>query len=177
VTCTFFMNDKKVWGVDPGLNGGLSLISGSGRCQLCMDLGDAVVETVKKHTPHSDSAILVIEKIRSSPQMGVTSAFTFGMGYGTVLGVFTALGIRIFEVLPQVWKREMGLIGGVSNKSASIEMAKRLFPESHPFLTLKKHDGRAESLLLCHYGLRFIEKKGNNADEVEDLNWKIEDLF
>lgn len=49
----------------------------------------------------------VIEWVRSSPQMGVASAFTFGCNYGKLLMALTAVGISFEEVRPQVWQKAL----------------------------------------------------------------------
>lgn len=53
------------------------------------------------------------------------------------------------RIAPHKWKRDMGLQG--KNKDASRAMAMRLWPGLREQLELKKHDGRAEALLLAEY--------------------------
>jgi hypothetical protein len=82
------------------------------------------------------------------PAQGIASAFQFGVGFGSLLGVLQALHIRIELVTPAVWKRSYGL---GKDKHASLHKARLLFPTAD--LHLAKHDGRAEALLLAHYAL------------------------
>src|SRR3990167_995534 len=93
-----------ILGIDPGASGGLALI-GDGFVeahkmpQTRMDL----VQTIEQYMPHIDRAI--IERVRSSPQMGVTSAFTFGCNYERILAVLTVLRIPFEEVTPGTWQK------------------------------------------------------------------------
>jgi len=59
-------------------------------------------------------------------RMGATSAFTFGCGFGVILGVLAGTG-RVAELVrPPKWTRAMGLRG--ATKHAHTELARRLYP-------------------------------------------------
>jgi len=93
-------------------------------------------------------AHVVIESVHAMPKQGVSSTFSFGRGLGIWEGVLSALGIPYEFVTPQRWKKEM--MGGMGkDKSASRLRAMQLFPQLSDQLNLKKHDGRAEALLLA----------------------------
>lgn len=95
-------------------------------------------------------ALAVVEDVHAFPGQGTTSMFRFGFFSGATHGILAALGIRVVLQRPEVWKSSFGLS---RDKSKSIELAKKLFPDSVQYLTLKGHDGRAESLLLAFRGL------------------------
>jgi hypothetical protein len=80
------------------------------------------------------------------PRQGIASAFNFGVGFGSLLGVLQARHIAIEFVTPAVWKRTMGLS---QDKRASLDKARLLYPDAE--LGLAKHEGRAEALLLAHW--------------------------
>lgn len=84
------------------------------------------------------------------------SHFAFGYATGAVHGIFSLIGIPIEKIKPEVWKAEFGLS---SDKNKSIELAKRLVPESKEFLTLKSHDGRAEAILLAYLAAQKLRFK------------------
>lgn len=65
------------------------------------------------------------------------------------------LGARIVWVQPATWKKHLGLIG--CDKSASIEMARELFPSLADQLKTKSSDGRAEALLIGWWGAQTIK--------------------
>jgi crossover junction endodeoxyribonuclease RuvC len=85
--------------------------------------------------------------------MGVTSAFNFGKGYGIWLGILSALSIPFEEVHPLTWKKTMMADMG-KDKDASRVKAMQLYPDTAANLTLKKHHGRADALLLAEFGRR-----------------------
>jgi crossover junction endodeoxyribonuclease RuvC len=94
---------------------------------------------------------VVVERVGAMPGQGVTSMFNFGKGFGTVLGVAGGLGIPVELVSPAVWKSGLGLIG--TSKDRSREEAAKLYPSLAGSLVLKKHDGRAEALLIGRHFL------------------------
>ena len=49
----------------------------------------------------------------------------------------------------QRWKKYFGLVK--TDKEASRQKALELFPAAARFLSLKKHHGRAEAILIAHY--------------------------
>lgn len=103
-----------------------------------------------------DISMVVVEKVASSPQMGVVSSFRFGQGFGVVQGVIQALGLPVRYIYPGVWKPGMGLS---SDKSLSTVKAVELFPEWETTFTAKKQRATAdlaEAALIAYYGCRFI---------------------
>lgn len=101
----------------------------------------------------NDNVLCVIENVGASPKMGATSAFTFGKAAAAVEVAAYALsedGDSVIKVTPHKWKQFFGLTG--KPKSASIRKAKELYPEVGNRVRLVKHDGRAEAILIAHYG-------------------------
>ena len=96
----------------------------------------------------------VVEHVGAMPGQGVTSCFSFGRGFGFILGLLTAFCHPYELVRPQKWKKEFSC---TSDKNTSIEVAKRLFPgvdlRRTPKCT-KPHDGMAEALLMAEYAKR-----------------------
>ena len=84
------------------------------------------------------------------PGQGVASMFNFGMGYGIIQGVVSALGIPYELVTPQSWKKRAGLIG--KDKDNARTMAQQLYPDAP--LGRKKDIGRADALLIARFGNR-----------------------
>lgn len=88
-----------------------------------------------------------VEKVGARPGDGGTSAFRFGDSAGAIRGVLESLNIPIIRVIPAVWKRHYGLIG--TEKDAARLLAIKRFPNAADRLKLKKHDGRADALLIA----------------------------
>lgn len=98
--------------------------------------------------------LTVIEDISARPGQGVTSMFTFGRTLGYAHALAGRARGRIEFVTPSVWKGKLGLLN--SDKAASREKCRTLFPQFGHALARVKDDGRAEAALLAHYGRRFL---------------------
>jgi crossover junction endodeoxyribonuclease RuvC len=150
-------------GIDPGLNGAIAFYAQDIDYLHIVDM--PVVESVrnKKNRRVIDCAALTkklapfggaeawVEHVTASPQMGVVSAFNFGMGFGMLRGCLAALGIRFFPVVPAVWKPSLNV---PADKKAARLRASELLPNHSHLWPLDKHDGRAEAALIALYGSR-----------------------
>lgn len=138
-------------GIDPGQKGGIAVISEYG-----IDVfpySDDTLKAVAKSLTAVDVRCC-LEQVHSMPRQGVSSTFKFGVSYGYIKGVLEARGISYQEIPPQRWKKEFGLN---SDKTASIDVCKRLFPGVDLKATPRcrtDHDGMAEALLMAEYARR-----------------------
>lgn len=97
----------------------------------------------------SNVGIALIEDVGAmTTQADPIRMFTFGFATGAVHGILGSIGIKVEAVRPEIWKAMMGLS---KDKQRSFDLALKLYPEAAKYLTLKKHDGRAEALLLAHF--------------------------
>jgi Holliday junction resolvasome RuvABC endonuclease subunit len=142
-----------IFAIDPGLDGAWAAITYYGifmeagelpRFSSMLD-GVALRRLIDKFKPRQG----VIERVHSMPKQGVASAFTFGCAYGISVGVMAGAMMPTAYVTPQKWKSHFRLIG--AEKDGSVQRAVQLFPEAGTFLTLKKHHGRADAILLARY--------------------------
>ncbi len=148
-----------VIGIDPGLSGAIALLRngefaevwdmptmgrGSGTKQ---QVNAAAVGLLLRECPPCKAWI---EQVGAMPGQGVSSMFNFGKATGAVLGALGALQFPQESVTPQKWKREFGLIG--KDKDIARTHAIQLMPTAP--LSLKKHGGRADALLIALYGFR-----------------------
>ena len=151
-------------GIDPGLSGAIASISPAGitfiDCPIIKVSGKTkpnptlmASELSQLVTPNS---IIIIENVHAMPGQGVTSMFSFGMGYGCWLGIIAALNIPVEFVTPQCWKKYYNL---GPDKESSRVTALQLFPSQANELKLKKHHGRAEALLLAEFLRRKLSVK------------------
>jgi crossover junction endodeoxyribonuclease RuvC len=145
-------------GIDPGLTGACALLGGSGGDML--GLFDLPVARDHKRTWIDGRELRLrllpgepyvcrtfVEAVHAMPKQGVSSAFQFGCGFGSIIGCLQTLGMPIEFVPPTQWKKDLNL---AREKSAALDKARLLFPAAE--LHLKKHDGRAEALLIAHWG-------------------------
>lgn len=91
----------------------------------------------------------IIEKQSARPMQGVASSFKLGMGYGQIIGSLTLLQHKFQEITPAKWKKTLSV---PSDKDAARRIAQRTFPQLSAMLNLKKHEHRAEALLMAEYG-------------------------
>lgn len=174
-------------GIDPGLEGAVAVMDGTGKYIRFTDTPTVTLRSGKKFKKQMDpsacskvlegivaeaeSVIVTIEKVQAMPgggerSMGATSAFSFGFGFGIWIGLLAALKVPYQMVHPMTWKKAM-MYGMGKEKDASRLKAMQLFPVSSRDLYLKKHHGRADALLLAAYGRKAFAAMDESADPVE----------
>ena len=133
-------------GIDPGKSGSISAVWDDGKPFPQHQILDATEADIAGFLLQFDTTKMkcVVEKVSSSPQMGVVSAFTFGKGYGVLLGILTCHKIPFREVTPQKWQKEMGCMTK-GDKNVSKRKAQQLWPD------LKITHKTADSLLIAEY--------------------------
>jgi len=140
-------------GIDPGMSGGVGILSGDG-VEAYFPMPESRKQLYDALRPYAGyNVTCTVEKVHSMPKQGVSSTFKFGKGYGEILGICTALGFRILEPTPQAWKKVM-LAGTDKGKDAAIKRCENLFPSVNLILPRcrKAHDGMAEGILLAEWG-------------------------
>jgi crossover junction endodeoxyribonuclease RuvC len=139
-------------GIDPGKKGGIAVIYEGGEAMAWPLTEEMLLAVCKKQMIFKPRCCL--EKVGARPGQGVTSMFHFGEGYGYIRGVLESFGIPYQEIPPQRWKKEFGL---TSDKQSSIEVCRRLFPETGLRTSERSKtdsDGMAEALLMAEYARR-----------------------
>lgn len=152
--------DMKYIGIDPGKTGAVAIIDGTklsfhdcplinvGKSKTGLDFH--AMATILDNAVCGDSAVAIIERVAARPGQGVTSMFNFGMNFGAWQGILASIPIPYELVTPQAWKKKM-MPGQPKEKDASRGVAKQLFPQCADSLKLKKHNGRADALLMAEY--------------------------
>ena len=163
-----------ICGIDPGLSGGVVLLSDAGQV-----LARHVMSTIaikKSHgragreydLPGMREALLsccapkhvFIEKVHSMPKQGVSSSFTFGVGFGILQGLVAGLQLPFTLVTPQAWQKAM--FEGMAKedtKATSAIICKRLWPEQDWRATSDcrvAHEGLCDAALIAEYGRRTL---------------------
>ena len=151
-------------GIDPGLDGGIAIISGS-NIELLETIptqpkGGFIKRQVDAQKLGNilrvfPDAICYLEQVSSRPGQGVGSVFSFGDTFGAIRGVLGALNIPVYMVTPQKWKKELK----ISSKEDSLKASQDLFLG----LKFKKKDHNiAEALLIAYYGQQERNKNVKN---------------
>lgn len=145
-------------GIDPGNTGAIALLDGdsfvdvidmplmaNGKKQQvnAVELAKICSDFVARGA-HS----AIVERVGAMPGQGVSSMFNFGMGFGAIQGVLSALQIPYRLVTPQKWKKAAGLVG--KEKDNARTLAQQLYPAAP--LGRKKDIGRADAILIARFG-------------------------
>lgn len=104
-----------------------------------------------------------IEKVHAMPKQGVTSMFTFGMGYGLWQGIAIGLNKQLNWVAPQTWQK-FWLKDMPREKGSSIIRAQSLFPNIDWKMNKKNKEACAEALLIALYGVYHKNPEGQVVD-------------
>jgi hypothetical protein len=154
-----------VVGIDVGVTGALALISTQHGFLSVHDLPVHQLQTGKRIRTELDLASLrqllisnpidhvVIERVASRPQQGVSSTFKFGFSAGSIYGLLVGLQLPTSYLLPQQWQRAVG-VGPTPD--AGRRRAGELHPAAAEYLIRKKDAGRADAILIAHAGLRLL---------------------
>lgn len=165
----------RVMGIDPGIKGAFAVIEllKDGGLRLVTAQDFPILKEIKNKTKgttrnrldlsvlgnqlevwSSGVKICLIEDVgKMATASDPLSAFAFGYATGAVNSLISFFGIKVEKMKPEIWKSYFALS---SDKKKSIELALKLVPESKEFLTLLKHDGRAEAILLAYYAAKNV---------------------
>lgn len=141
-------------GIDPGKTGGIAFIDAETGLAATAPYSDMELIQLCSGNHKLVRCVCCLEKVGARPGQGVTSMFNFGQSVGYIKGVLESFGIAYQEITPQRWKAEFGLN---SNKAASVEVCRKLFPNVSLLASercRKPHDGMAEALLMAEYARR-----------------------
>lgn len=166
-------------GIDPGLKGGLAMLSGdfsTGNGHQVHPMPTIKTTKRKKTAETINLPFLVeilraysaknitvfLEKVGAMPKQGVSSTFKFGTGYGQIQGVLAALGVGFELVTPQRWmKTVLDGYGKGSGTKASVQYVMQKYPQINLLPTersRKPSDGMADAVCIAEYG-RLRENK------------------
>lgn len=120
-------------GIDPGTSGGIGAVASDGGVARAWPMPAttrdlcALIESLHVE----GSTLAALERVWSSPGWGHVGAFRFGLNYGDIRGILTALRIPFDEVLPRDWQRVIGVVypkGKPRDKNITKRRAQALFP-------------------------------------------------
>ena len=133
-------------GIDPGKSGCIAFIDSDSErdpwfvnCdETPKDIADAIADT-SGFWP----CFALVERVSSSPQMGVKSAFTFGQSFGMIEGMLAMAEIPHEQITPQKWMRQLQCLTK-GDKNVTKRKAQELYP------SVKITHRNADALLLAH---------------------------
>ncbi len=139
---------KLYLGIDPGVSGGIAILNATGGvhdvCRMPYE-DEHLCDVLREYGGGRASAVL--ERVSASPQMGVVSAFTFGVGFGRLRLGLHAAAIPFELIHPLVWQKAMRCRTH-GDKNISRDRAQCLFPKLYVTHAI------GDALLLAEYGRR-----------------------
>lgn len=154
------MSYYTIIGIDPGKAGAIVLMSNEPESIMSWLLEEMDAREFREMVEVRQVKHAYIEKSQAMPGQGVTSMFTYGTGFGRLLGWCEALSLPFTLVAPREWTRELHKgCSGADAKTRSLQAAKRLFPEEdlRPNRNAKPHLGIVDALLIAEYGRRLFK--------------------
>jgi crossover junction endodeoxyribonuclease RuvC len=147
-----------VWGIDPGMKGGIAALEAESRQLRWLEdvpiVGKQVAPTLLRDLVNQtwpDMVVIELPGIR--PQQATQTGYKIGLNYGVLLGVFGALDIPVQAHSSTKWKGAMRLS---SDKELSRRRALETWPSMSHRLNLKRHDGRAEAALIALWAVQHL---------------------
>ena len=131
-------------GIDIGCNGAAVIMDADGVIVDIIKFKDSTVHDIADWFNEWTDAVAMVEKVSSSPQMGVKSAFTFGQGLGQLEGILAARKIAFKYATPQTWQKAMKCMSK-GDKNVTKAAAQRLYPD------MKITHAIADAILIARY--------------------------
>lgn len=152
----------RILGCDPGVTGALVLIDHAKDTIEWFDMPIIEIEGKKRIDHATLSGVIetlrpdcaVVERVTSSPQMGVTSAFNFGQSFASIVQALACHKVKYELVPPNVWTRAMGV--KAKEPDSSRQRASMLMPAFARAWTRKSDHGRSDAALLSLYGKQYV---------------------
>lgn len=150
-------------GIDPGLTGAIASIDvagsvvvhdmpttplpGNGLVSLRIN-GLALARLLRELVPAGNDCIVMVEDVQAIGGNAVQTMGSMMRSVGVIECAVEILRMPMQRVRAQKWKKAFGL---GADKSGSIDVARRLYPDAVNLFARKKDHNRAEALLLAHY--------------------------
>jgi len=148
-------------GIDPGKKGAIAVVQKE-NLLMVQTLENLPITTMRSVfnglVLRFPDARVFIEDVHASPQMGVTSAFTFGKGFGVLLAYTLSFYGQATLVRPQVWQGALGCLSAGDKKSL-FSFAKTKFQEEHNQGAFQKD--QADAALIALYGSMIFKHNQN----------------
>ncbi len=155
----------RVCGIDPGANGAIAVLDSENPDSVALlDLKKySIYETIRWIHHNFKIDVVWLESVHSLYGMSAKSNFGFGRNFGIAFAI-AKLAVSdgpVQQVTPKVWQKYIGVtVKGKGIKKEVAKIAQGLYPNAQ--LQGKRGgllDGRADALMIAHYGLKYMEEK------------------
>jgi len=151
------MMNESVMGIDPGVRGGVAVLSASGYPVFVEVFKPGMTEAELCEILTKASMVCKIcymEKVGYIKGDGAQGAFTFGKIYGLLRGILLGQGMEIKNVYPVMWQAKFKCLSR-GNKNVTKNRAISFFP------SVKVTHGNADALLISEFGRQsLIDQEG-----------------
>ena len=151
-------------GIDPGTNGAIAVLDSQNPDSVALlDLKKSSVSDIwdwfnEEFNYSWRPGHIWIEDVHSMHGMSAKSNFGFGKNVGMVQTIAELIVDNVILVTPKVWQKYIGVtVKGKAIKKEVAKIAQGLYPNAE--LHGKRGgllDGRADALMIAHYGLKQI---------------------
>lgn len=145
-----------IGGIDPGKRGAIVLLSPNACMKFLLENMTYVM--FKKIMEEAKPDHIYLEKAQVMGGENARAMFSYGTGYGKLIGWIDSLFIPYTLVAPVTWTTVMHKgCTGIDPKKKSLQAAQRLFPLIDLRATERcknAHDGFVDALLIAEYGRR-----------------------
>jgi hypothetical protein len=150
-------------GIDPGANGAIAVLDSENPDSVALlDLNKYSIYETTKWLHNKKINVIFLESVHSLYGMSAKSNFGFGRNFGIAFAI-AKLAVSdgpVQQVTPKVWQKYIGVtVKGKGIKKEVAKIAQGLYPNAQ--LQGKRGgllDGRADALMIAHYGLNYKEK-------------------
>ena len=151
-------------GIDPGFKGGIAVFDDE-KVIFCCPMPILTVKVGKKDRNRIDGKTIAkllrdytvdqvtIEQVHAFPGQGGVGNFSFGQNFGTLLGIFEAIGIQYKEISPMKWKKLVLGSDREEGKNQGIEFCNKNYNYINLLPTKrskKPHDGMSDAICIGH---------------------------
>jgi crossover junction endodeoxyribonuclease RuvC len=142
-----------VCGIDPGLAGGLALLSREEQWAIPLPHRGKEVDVralVDALPPPLEVACVMVERLGVRPGQSVQSGVTQGTNHGRITGALEVMGYSVRLVRPQDWKAKV-LKGTKKDKADAIAFVQRAYPAVNliPGKCKVPQDGLADAMCIA----------------------------
>lgn len=157
------MNYDYYLGIDPGKKGALVRLSPNLDSVISLPMPDTIHDTINwLQLNTSSQTMIILERAQYFPGDGGKSMFTYGQGFGEILGAIAVLKRPLHQAIPSEWTKMMhsGLSKKLKSKDKSLRALRNLFPNADLLASprcKKPHEGIIDAFLLALYGMRIFQ--------------------
>ncbi len=139
-------------GVDPGLSGGVAIVSEDGVSAITFAMPKTYLEILQLLQCLNMGKLMfaILEKVHAGLSFGRKASFTFGHNVGHLEMALHASGIPWDSTSSGKWMRKMNCLTG-GDKAVTRQKAQQMFPRAETVGTTRLTDKVCEALLIAEY--------------------------